>query len=406
VPIWNPNPTWATKDPSQPAEDCQPIWLPTDAYAQWPVTLAGFMAAVYRLCQDCPGDVAQVYRAYFNANGTPRYQWNERTDGLSCPIRSLKNDAEHEPYEDTVIDRVRSNLPTLVSRLRGVPSVRVSLTDAGVPSGLLHAPHTIGCTTAAPNAPACLWLASNRTLGSLLFGKGYEEGSITDSEYGNDSRDVDGTVELTKAFDPADPAHIQVGMRFELKWHLVDAVDFCPGNTVPHSTLQHALLSEASCLEASGMARDIRIEAEYTRERTWGPLGPYPNPDPAPTPPAPPTHTLPAETLFAFDRAELSAGAVEAIHRELGPRNTTFNLVGNVIVVGHTDNVPGPTPDYNLHLSERRALAVRHLLEREYPSLVGHIDDRGLGDTAPVADNGTADGRRANRRVDVTLVER
>jgi flagellar motor protein MotB len=45
------------------------------------------------------------------------------------------------------------------------------------------------------------------------------------------------------------------------------------------------------------------------------------------------------------------------------------------------------------------------LLESEYPSLVGHINDRGLGDTAPVADNGTAAGRRANRRVDITLVE-
>ena len=48
------------------------------------------------------------------------------------------------------------------------------------------------------------------------------------------------------------------------------------------------------------MARDIRIEAEYTRERNAGRVGPYPNPDPAPPPPTPPTHTLPAETLFAF----------------------------------------------------------------------------------------------------------
>ena len=364
------------------------------------------MAAIYTLCQDCPGDAAAVYRSYFNATGTPRYHWSEATDGLTCPIRSLKNDAEHELYENTVINRVRRNLPALVPRLRGVPSVRLSLTDAGVPTTLLHAPTTTGCTTAEPEAPACLWLASNRTFGSLLFGRGYEEGSITDSEYGNDSRDVDGTVELTKAVDPADPTHIRVGLRFQLNWHLVDAVDFCPGNTVPGSGLQHALLNEASCLEATGMARDIRIEAEYTRERTVGPVGPYPSPDPAPVPPTPaPTHTLPAEALFAFDSDALSSDAVDAIHRELGPRGTRFNLARDVEVVGHTDNVPGPTPDYNLHLSERRAHAVRRLLEAEYPSLVGHISDSGRGDTTPVADNGTAAGRRANRRVDVTLVE-
>ncbi len=154
------------------------------------------------------------------------------------------------------------------------------------------------------------------------------------------------------------------------------------------------------------MARDIRIEAEYTRERTVGRVGPYPNPDPAPTPPTPPTHTLPAETLFAFDSDALAPDAVATIHRELGPRGTTFNLARDVEVVGHTDSIPGPTPDYNLHLSERRARAVRRLLETEYPSLVGHINDSGRGDTAPVADNGTAAGRRANRRVDITLVER
>jgi outer membrane protein OmpA-like peptidoglycan-associated protein len=407
VPVWQPTrPRWAQKDPAQPAEDCQPIWLPQDAYSVWAMTLAGFMAAITTLCQDCPGDAREVYRAYFSATGTPRYHWNERTDGLTCPITSLKNDAEHEPYEDTVIGQVRRNLPTLVARLRGVPSVRLSLTDAGVPAGLLHAPTTTGCTKASPLAPACLWLASNRTFGSLLFGRGYEEGSIQDSEYGNDSRDVDGTVELTKVVDPADPANIRIALRFELNWHLVDAVDFCPGNTVKGSEPQHSLLSAASCLEASGMARDIRTEAEYTRERTLGPVGPFPSPDPAPTPPAPPTHTLPAEALFAFDSDALGPDAVNAIHRELGPRGTTFHLARDVEVVGHTDNVPGPTPDYNRHLSERRAAAVRRLLEREYPSLAGHVHDTGVGDTAPVADNHTAAGRLANRRVDVTLVER
>ncbi len=89
-------------------------------------------------------------------------------------------------------------------------------------------------------------------------------------------------TELSAFTLTGDPAHIRVSLRFELNWHLVDAVDFCPGNTVPGSGLQYALLSEASCLEASGMARDIRIEAEYTREREVPRVGPYPNPRPNP----------------------------------------------------------------------------------------------------------------------------
>jgi len=70
-------------------------------------------------------------------------------------VAGLVNDAEHELYENTVINRVRRNLPALVSRLRGVPSVRLSLTDAGVPTTLLHAPTTTGCTTARAGHTRC-----------------------------------------------------------------------------------------------------------------------------------------------------------------------------------------------------------------------------------------------------------
>jgi outer membrane protein OmpA-like peptidoglycan-associated protein len=399
-PVWDPAPSWARKDPSQPGEDCQPIPLIHDAYASWAFWNVVFPTQARDMCKDCPDDVGRVWDAYFTATGTPRFHWSEAHDGLTCPIRSLKGDDNHERYEQPVLDAVRSALPSLLPRLRGVSSIRLSLTDAGVPASLLHANPSVGCT--GGNAPACLWLSRNDRFGGQLFGKGHESGAIVDSEYGYDTRDVDGTVEITKVPNSADPTRISVRMRFLLNWHLVDAVDFCPGNTMAWNLVAHTALNALSCLEASGMTRDIRVEAEYTRERLVDPVGPFPSPDPPlPTP----THTLPAETLFDFDSARPRTGARAAIEAALGPPGTTFSLTAPVEVVGHTDSVPGPTPDYNLHLSERRADAVRELLETSYPSLRGHIVTRGMGDSVPVAPNDTSGGRAANRRVDITLIE-
>ncbi len=70
-------------------------------------------------------------------------------------------------------------------------------------------------------------------------------------------------------------------------------------------------------------------------------------------------------------------------------------------MAGHTDST-GST-DYNQTLSERRANTVG-----EYLYSQGVMDQRiitlGMGELRPVADNGTANGRQANRRVEITMV--
>jgi outer membrane protein OmpA-like peptidoglycan-associated protein len=74
-----------------------------------------------------------------------------------------------------------------------------------------------------------------------------------------------------------------------------------------------------------------------------------------------------------------------------------------VVVQGHTDST-GPT-DYNVELSERRALAVKDLLvdrgvDQRRVAAIGH------GEVYPVASNGFEDGRRRNRRVTILLKSR
>ncbi|MFZ6757669.1 OmpA family protein [Undibacterium sp. Ji50W] len=72
---------------------------------------------------------------------------------------------------------------------------------------------------------------------------------------------------------------------------------------------------------------------------------------------------------------------------------------------GHTDKAG--SADANLILSRKRADAVRSWLQAnaasEFPE--GRIRVRAFGDSQPVADNSTAEGRAHNRRVEVALIK-
>lgn len=69
---------------------------------------------------------------------------------------------------------------------------------------------------------------------------------------------------------------------------------------------------------------------------------------------------------------------------------------------GHTDSVGNDA--YNLRLSEKRAQAVREYLVSQG---VGEqqLTARGFGESVPVAENTTEDGRAQNRRVVMTVIE-
>lgn len=68
-------------------------------------------------------------------------------------------------------------------------------------------------------------------------------------------------------------------------------------------------------------------------------------------------------------------------------------------VVGHTDNVGGLSP--NLDLSRRRADAVVAALVKTYGVAAKRLTANGVAYLAPVATNGTDEGRAKNRRVEL-----
>ncbi len=73
-----------------------------------------------------------------------------------------------------------------------------------------------------------------------------------------------------------------------------------------------------------------------------------------------------------------------------------------VRIIGHTDSAGEEKA--NLELSERRAAAVRSLLEKEYDLTGSRFETAGKGEQEPTADNSTPEGRAQNRRVEFIRV--
>ena len=108
--------------------------------------------------------------------------------------------------------------------------------------------------------------------------------------------------------------------------------------------------------------------------------------------------TLSAAALFEFDSAKFVRDQPQL--NEFADRVKGLTTVESVNVVGHTDSVG--TDAYNQGLSERRAEAVKtYLIEHGVDANL--ITSSGMGESQPVADNATSEGRAQNRRVEVTF---
>lgn len=101
---------------------------------------------------------------------------------------------------------------------------------------------------------------------------------------------------------------------------------------------------------------------------------------------------------FDFDKATLKDAAKSTLDDAAAQINRNSNAVKAVQVTGYTDST-GPEA-YNLALSERRANSVKSYLEGKG---VSNVSATGAGESNPVADNATRDGRAKNRRVEIDV---
>jgi outer membrane protein OmpA-like peptidoglycan-associated protein len=156
-------------------------------------------------------------------------------------------------------------------------------------------------------------------------------------------------------------------------------------------TAQARKLAEARAREAELARREAELAAAIAADDI--------------TDAAPPPHrrdggrdvyTL-AGSAFGSGSASLTAQAQASL------RALAATLAGNeraISVEGHTDSQGAD--EANLRLSVQRAEAVRRALEDA--GLSGaHLRAGGHGEARPVADNGSAEGRAANRRVEIIV---
>jgi outer membrane protein OmpA-like peptidoglycan-associated protein len=123
------------------------------------------------------------------------------------------------------------------------------------------------------------------------------------------------------------------------------------------------------------------------------------------------TITFPADVLFAFDSATLSARAQQVVARAAADLKNRADPAKPVDIEGHTDGKG--LRSHNQPLSERRAAAVRDALRRvlgeESPD---GFQVAGKADTEPIAKETTAGGadnpagRARNRRVEISYALR
>ncbi|GIV33334.1 MAG: hypothetical protein KatS3mg031_0869 [Chitinophagales bacterium] len=103
--------------------------------------------------------------------------------------------------------------------------------------------------------------------------------------------------------------------------------------------------------------------------------------------------------FFASGEAALSRQSLRELDELAEYMKRKKTLI--IEIAGHTDNVGDPTS--NQKLSEARANSVRNYLLKKGIA-PERVIAKGYGDTQPVADNGTPEGRQQNRRTEVRII--
>lgn len=107
---------------------------------------------------------------------------------------------------------------------------------------------------------------------------------------------------------------------------------------------------------------------------------------------------MPSSITFDTNQSVIKPGFFPILNEISGTLSDYESTI--VYIAGHTDSTG--TDEYNQQLSMSRANSVSYYMVRN-----GVIQERivttGYGESLPVADNSTASGRQANRRVEITL---
>ncbi|VVM65487.1 OmpA family protein [Pseudomonas fluorescens] len=103
---------------------------------------------------------------------------------------------------------------------------------------------------------------------------------------------------------------------------------------------------------------------------------------------------------FQFDKATLTPSDKDVLNK-IATRLKQESTTAQLSVTGHTDSVGSDA--YNQKLSDRRAHSVVDYLVQSGVPRNSFVSVSGAGESQPVADNKTADGRALNRRTEIKI---
>jgi OOP family OmpA-OmpF porin len=160
-----------------------------------------------------------------------------------------------------------------------------------------------------------------------------------------------------------------------------------------------AAITVISCKSKKLVQKPIPVENEQTYAPKPQPA-PAPKPAPKETPPPPPAKPNYnfSNIQFEFNSAVLRTSSYQTLDQAAAEmkkdQTVKFVLNGNASAEG--------TPDHNMELSVERANSVKLYLVNS--GINGdNLSVKGYGETKPIADNSTEDGRVLNRRVEIKL---
>lgn len=117
--------------------------------------------------------------------------------------------------------------------------------------------------------------------------------------------------------------------------------------------------------------------------------------------------------LTIRDNVLFESGRAEVRTRDMGIANEIADLLimeppRNIIISGHTDNVPISTSRYesNWELSVMRAVEFMKIILKNEQLDPRWFSAKGFGEFQPVATNDTAAGKARNRRVEILILPR
>lgn len=112
-----------------------------------------------------------------------------------------------------------------------------------------------------------------------------------------------------------------------------------------------------------------------------------------------------APILFKSGKADLEQNAIEILNA-LG--KVLSGMDNQVIVEGHTDNIPIKSGDYltNWELSAARANSVADYLSQKFSIPHKRLVSAAYGEYKPIASNDTAEGRGKNRRIEILVIRK